>query len=40
MEKNQQSIPQPKCSQMCPDAEFNLRVTNNIVNKLEKKIIK
>ena len=30
----------PECKDMCPDDEFNLRVKNNLVNVLEKKIIK
>lgn len=28
-----------ECKEMCPDYEFNLRVKNNLVNFLEKKII-
>jgi hypothetical protein len=28
-----------ECNQMCPDQEFNMRVKNNIVNVLEKKLI-
>jgi len=33
-------IPRAECREMCPDAEFNMRVTNDLVNNLEKKIIK
>jgi hypothetical protein len=28
------------CKEMCPDHEFNMRTTNNLVNTLEKKILK
>lgn len=28
-----------ECKDMCPDQEFNMRVKNNLVNVLEKKII-
>ncbi len=29
-----------ECKEMCPNDEFNLRVNNNLVNPLEKRIIK
>ena len=29
-----------QCKEMCPDAEFDMRVENNLVHKLEKHYIK
>ncbi len=29
-----------ECKEMCPNDEFNLRVNNNLINPLEKRIIK
>ncbi len=33
-------VPIARCKEMCPDQEYNMRIKNNLVNILEKKIIK
>ena len=38
--RNRKEILNSECKEMCPDDEFNLRVKNNLVNVLEKKIVK
>lgn len=38
-ESSMMSGPKATCTQMCPDQEFNMRVKNNLVNKLEKTFI-